>query len=151
MWALYTRYRACEAVFGSELTRLRCTAGTSSDFLLVLVLALYYSLPVHLRKGQQAEQMAKSIEQRVGDLEQIIEDLPGILNVRFAQAESERDEIKARLAGVDARVAGVDAKIETLNARMSNFELSIEQVKVELGALPCVIGQILTERLQQPS
>jgi chromosome segregation ATPase len=115
--------------------------------------------------------MAKSIEQRVGDLEQIIEDLPGILNVRFAQAKSERDEIKARLAGVDARVAGidsrfasidariagidakiagVDAKVESLNARMSNFELSIEQVKVELGALPRVIGLVLTERLQQP-
>ena len=95
--------------------------------------------------------MAKPIEERVGDLEQIIEDLPGILNVRFAQAKSERDEIKARVAGVDARVAGLDAKIEGLNARMANFELSIEQVKVELGALPRVIGQILTERLQQPS
>lgn len=123
--------------------------------------------------------MAKSIEQRVGDLEQIFEDLPGILNIRFGQAKSERDEIKARVAGVDARVAsldarvagidarfasvdakiagvdakiaGVDAKIETLNARMANFELSIEQVKVELGALPRVIGQILTERLRQPT
>ena len=106
--------------------------------------------------------MAKSIEQRVGDLEQVLEDLPGILNIRFAQAKSERDEIKsslatldakitaldARFGGVDTRFASMDAKNAGLNARMSGLELRLEEMKPEIRALPRVIGQIISEHLK---
>ena len=63
------------------------------------------------------------------------------MNIRFAQAKTERDEIKAH-------VASVDAKVEGLNARMSNIELSLEQMKLEMATLPRVIGQNISEHLK---
>lgn len=76
--------------------------------------------------------MVKSIEQRVTDLEEIIADLPGILNVRFAQAKAERDEIKAQ--------------VSALAVNVSALSVTVNEMKYELRVLPRVIAQMITER-----
>ena len=74
----------------------------------------------------------KTIEKRAPDPEEMVEDVPRLINMRFAH-------VRAQLDGLDARVSTVEAKID----RMS-FEL--QSVKSEVQAIPRVLAEMLDER-----
>ena len=77
----------------------------------------------------------KPIEKRVSDLEEMVEDVPRLINMRFAY-------VRAQLDMLDARVSTVEAKIDRIDARLSNVEVKID-------ALPRVLAEMLDERAKR--
>ena len=67
----------------------------------------------------------KAVEKRVSDLEEIIDDTPRLLNVRFSY-------VRAQLDALDARVGTVEAKGDALRA--------------EVRAVPRAVAEMLDER-----
>jgi hypothetical protein len=67
----------------------------------------------------------KAVEKRVSDLEEIIDDTPRLLNVRFSY-------VRAQLDALDARVGTVEAKVDALRA--------------EVRAVPRAVAEMLDER-----
>ncbi len=53
-------------------------------------------------------------EQRIKVLEQMLENLPGDLNVRFDHAKAERDEIKAQISRLQADVSELKSELKIL-------------------------------------
>ena len=74
----------------------------------------------------------KTIEKRVSDLEEIIDDVPRLLNIRFSY-------VRAQLDALDARIGTVEAKVDRLEARIGGVEAKID-------ALPRVLAEMLDER-----
>jgi len=74
----------------------------------------------------------KTIEKRVSDLEEMVEDVPRLINMRFAH-------VRAQLDGLDARVSTLEAKIDRMT-----FEL--QTIKSEVQAMPRVLAEMLDER-----
>jgi hypothetical protein len=70
----------------------------------------------------------KTLEKRVSDLEEMVEDVPRLINRRFAH-------MRAQLDALDARVATLEVKMDNL--------------KVELQALPRVLAEMLDERAKR--
>ena len=68
---------------------------------------------------------AKTLEKRVSDLEEIFDDVPRLINIRFAYVRSQLDAL-------DARIGTVEAKVDRLTT--------------EVRALPRVIAEMLDER-----
>ena len=77
----------------------------------------------------------KTIEKRVSDLEEIIDDIPRLINVRFSF-------VRAQLDALDARIGTVEAKVDRLDTRLSGVEAKIE-------ALPRVLAEMLDERAKR--
>jgi hypothetical protein len=67
----------------------------------------------------------KTIEKRVSDLEEIVDDIPRLINVRFSF-------VRAQLDALDARIGTVEAKLDAL--------------RTEVRALPRVLAEMLDER-----
>ena len=67
----------------------------------------------------------KTIEKRVSDLEEMVEDVPRLINMRFAH-------MRAQLDALDARVATIEIKMDSMRS--------------ELQALPRVLAEMLDER-----
>jgi hypothetical protein len=74
----------------------------------------------------------KTIEKRVSDLDEIIDDVPRLLNIRFSY-------VRAQLDALDARIGTVEAKVDRLEARIGGVEAKID-------ALPRVLAEMLDER-----
>jgi hypothetical protein len=79
--------------------------------------------------------LADTIEKRVGDLEQMVWDIPRLLNMRF---DGVRDQLNAQSARLDAQSARLDAQ----GARLATLEGKID-------ALPRVLAEMLTEMLDE--
>jgi septal ring factor EnvC (AmiA/AmiB activator) len=77
----------------------------------------------------------KSIEKRVSDLEEIIDDIPRLINMRFSF-------IRAQLDAVDARIGTVEAKVDRMDTRLSAVEAKID-------SLPRVLAEMLDERAKR--
>ncbi len=77
----------------------------------------------------------KTIEKRVSDLEEIIDDIPRLINVCFSF-------VRAQLDALDARIGTVEAKVDRLDTRLSGVEAKIE-------ALPRVLAEMLNERAKR--
>ena len=95
-----------------------------------------------LRGGYNGEHLhreilmaARTMEQRGSDREAMVDDIPRLINIRFAHAQ-------AQLDGLDARVSTVEAKIDRIS-----FEL--QAVKSEVQALPRILADMLDERAKQ--
>ena len=67
----------------------------------------------------------KTMEKRVSDLEEMVEDVPRLINLRFSF-------IRAQLDAPDARISTIDAKVDRLANRVE--------------ALPRVLAEMLDER-----
>ncbi len=70
----------------------------------------------------------KSIEKRVSDLEEMVEDVPRLINMRFAHMR---------------------AQLDALDARVSTVEVKLDNVRSELQALPRVLAEMLDERAKR--
>jgi chaperonin cofactor prefoldin len=70
----------------------------------------------------------KTLEKRVSDLEEMVEDVPRLINMRFAH-------MRAQLDALDARVATLEVKMDNMRA--------------ELQALPRVLAEMLDERAKR--
>ena len=68
---------------------------------------------------------SKTVEKRESDLEEMVEDIPRLINMRFAHE-------RAQLDALDARVSTVEAKVD--------------RVRTEVQALPRVLAEMLDER-----
>jgi hypothetical protein len=66
-----------------------------------------------------------TIEKRVSILEEMVEDVPRLVNLRFSF-------LRSQIEAVDARVGTVEAKVDRLHA--------------EVQALPRVLAEMLDER-----
>ena len=77
----------------------------------------------------------KPIEKRVSDLEEIIDDIPRLANMRFSF-------MRAQLDAVDARVGTVEAKVDRVDHRLSALEAKVD-------ALPRVLAETLDERAKR--
>jgi hypothetical protein len=103
----------------------------------------------------------KPIEKRVSDLEEMVDDIPRLINLRFAF-------VRAQLETLDARVSTVDVKVDRLgkswcsgcprleakvDARLSDVEsnlgarLSAPETKVD--ALPRTLAEMLDGRAKR--
>jgi cell division protein FtsB len=69
----------------------------------------------------------KSIE-RVSDLEEMVEDVPRLINMRFAHMR---------------------AQLDALDARVATLEVKLDNVRSELQALPRVLAEMLDERAKR--
>jgi hypothetical protein len=67
----------------------------------------------------------KSLEKRVSDIEEMVEDVPRLINMRFAHMR---------------------AQLDALDARVATLEIKIDNVRAELQALPRVIAEMLDVR-----
>ena len=74
----------------------------------------------------------KTIEKRMSDLEEQVDDIPRLLNMRF-------EYVRAQLDMVDARVSTVEANIGRVETRLSSVEGKID-------ALPRVLAGMLDAR-----
>jgi chromosome segregation ATPase len=81
----------------------------------------------------------KTIEKRVSDLEEIIDDIPRLINVRFSF-------VRAQLDALDARIGTVEAKVDRLEARIGGVEAKVDSIRTEVQALPRVLAEMLDER-----
>ena len=77
----------------------------------------------------------KTIEKRVSDLEEMVEDVPRLINMRFAY-------MRAQLDTLDARLSTVEAKIDRMDTRISGIEGKVD-------ALPRVLAEMLDERAKR--
>jgi hypothetical protein len=82
---------------------------------------------------------AKPIEKRVSDLEEIIDDIPRLINMRLSF-------MRAQLDALDARIGTVEAKVDKLDHRVSVVEAEIRGMRSEVQALPRVLAEMLDER-----
>jgi hypothetical protein len=86
--------------------------------------------------------LADTIEKRVGDLEQMVWDIPRLINIRF---DGVRDQLNAQSARLDAQSARLDAqsaRLDAQGARLATLEGKID-------ALPRVLAEMLTEMLDE--
>lgn len=75
-------------------------------------------------------------DERIMALEQMLENLPGDLNVRFDHARAERDEIKAQISRLQADMSVLKVDVASLKTDMIDL-------KAEVKALPRVIAEML--------
>ena len=88
--------------------------------------------------------MADTIEKRVDDLEQMVWDIPRLINMRF---DGVRDQLNAQSARLDAQSARLDAqsaRLDAQGARLATLEGKID-------ALPRVLTEMLDERERRKS
>jgi hypothetical protein len=70
----------------------------------------------------------KPLEKRVSDLEEMVEDVPRLINMRFAHMR---------------------AQLDALDARVGTLEVKLDNVRSELQALPRVLAEMLDERAKR--
>jgi hypothetical protein len=89
--------------------------------------------------NEERAMATKSIEKRVSDLEAMVDDVPRLINVRFAF-------VRAQIEALDAKVGTVDAKVErlesTLGARLSSLDAKVD-------ALPQLLADMMDERAKR--
>jgi chaperonin cofactor prefoldin len=71
----------------------------------------------------------------VSDLEEIIDDVPRLINMRFSF-------MRAQLDALDARIGTVEVKVDSLR---SDFQV----LRSEVQALPRVLSEMLDERAKR--
>jgi chromosome segregation ATPase len=81
----------------------------------------------------------KTIEKRVSDPEEIIDDIPRLINMRFSF-------VRAQLDALDARIGTVEAKVDKLEARIGGVEVKVDSLRAEVQTLPRVLAEMLDER-----
>ena len=84
----------------------------------------------------------KTIEKRASDLEEIIDDIPRLINIRFTF-------IRAQLDALDARIGIVEAKVDRLEVRVSAVESGLSALAAKIDALPRVLAEMLDERAKR--
>ena len=75
------------------------------------------------------------MEKRVSDLEEIIDDIPRLINMRFSF-------MRAQLDALEGRVGTVEAKVDKLGTHLSALDAKVE-------ALPRVLAEMLDERAKR--
>ena len=76
--------------------------------------------------------VAKTMEKRASDLEEMVDDIPRLINIRFTH-------VRIQLDSLEARIGIVETKVDRLETRMASMEGKIE-------ALPRVLAEMLDER-----
>ena len=66
-----------------------------------------------------------TLEERVFNLETIIDDLPEILNIRFNHASSERAQLRADIARLEARFDALESKVDDLSSDVKALVTSV--------------------------
>jgi prefoldin subunit 5 len=84
----------------------------------------------------------KTIEKRVSDPEEMFEDVPRLINMRFAYVRSQLDAL-------DARVSTVEAKVDNVRAELQGVKSELQSVRAEVQAMPRVIAEMLDERTKR--
>jgi hypothetical protein len=74
----------------------------------------------------------KTMEKRVSDLEEMVDDIPRLINIRFTH-------VRIQLDALDARIGIVETKVDRLETRIASLETKID-------ALPRVLADMLEER-----
>jgi uncharacterized coiled-coil protein SlyX len=97
--------------------------------------------------------VAKTMEKRVSDLEEMVDDIPRLINVRFSFVRAQLDALDARIGTVevkvdrlDTRINGLEAKVDRLDTRMSALEARVSSVEAKIDALPRVLAEMLDGR-----
>ena len=95
----------------------------------------------------------KTIEKRVSDLEEMVDDIPRLINVRFTFIRAQLDALDARIGTVEAkvdrletRIASLEANVDRLDTRMSLLETRVSNIETKIDALPRVLAEMLDER-----
>jgi prefoldin subunit 5 len=83
--------------------------------------------------------VAKAMEKRVSDLEEMVDDVPRLINVRFSF-------VRAQLDALDARIGTVEAKVDKLETRIAGLEAKVDALREEIRAMPRILAEMLDER-----
>ena len=83
--------------------------------------------------------VAKAMEKRVSDLEEMVDDVPRLINVRFSF-------VRAQLDALDARIGTVEAKVDKLETRIAGLEAKVDALREEVRAMPRILAEMLDER-----
>ena len=84
---------------------------------------------------------AKTVENRVSDLEEMVGDIPRLINLRFSHT-------RAQLDALDARVSTVEVKIDQMRTEVQAVKSDVQTLKSEVQALPRVIAEMLDQHLK---
>jgi hypothetical protein len=74
----------------------------------------------------------KTMEKRVSDLEEMVDDIPRLINIRSTH-------VGIQLDALDARIGIVETKVDRLEPHIASLETKID-------ALPRVLADMLEER-----
>jgi septation ring formation regulator EzrA len=84
----------------------------------------------------------KSTEKRISGLEEIIDDIPRLINMRFSF-------MRAQLDALDARMGTVEVKVDGMRADFQGLRSEFQGLKSEMQALPRVLAEMLDERAKR--
>ena len=73
-----------------------------------------------------------ALEKRVSMLEEMVEDVPRLVNLRFSF-------LRSQIEALDARVGAVDAKVDRMVGQLAALEAKVD-------TLPRVFAEVLDER-----
>jgi hypothetical protein len=73
----------------------------------------------------------ETLEQRVAHLEEMVQDIPDLLNIRFARVDRQLAEVREQLAHHAQRLTEIDRKLET--------------ALTEIRVLPEVLARVIKE------
>lgn len=80
--------------------------------------------------------MADAIERRVSELEEMVGDIPRLINIRFSHT-------RAQLEALDARMGTLEVKFDRLDHEVKQRLTTLE---AKIDALPRILAEMLDER-----
>ena len=89
---------------------------------------------------------AKTIEKRVSDREEQVDDIPRLRNMRFEYVRAQLDMLDARVSTVEAKVDRVETRLSSVEGKIDRMSFELQSVKSELQAMPRVLAEMLDER-----
>jgi chromosome segregation ATPase len=90
--------------------------------------------------------VTKTIEKRVSDLEEVVDDIPRLIDIRFAYIRAQMDSLDARVGTVEAKVDRLQAEVAGVRAEISGVPAEIAGARAKIDALPGVLADMLDER-----
>jgi hypothetical protein len=95
--------------------------------------------------------VADTIEKRVSDLEEMVGDIPRLINIRFAHTRAQLDAIDARIGTLEVKIDRSDARLVSAEQGLGEVRQRLATVETKIDALPRVIAEMLDERDRRKS
>ena len=99
---------------------------------------------------------ARTMEQRGSDREAMVDDIPRLINIRFAHAQAQLDGLDARVSTVEAKIDRISfefqalkSEVQTVKSEVQTVKSEVQAVKSEVQALPRILADMLDERAKR--
>ena len=88
----------------------------------------------------------RTIEKRVSDLEEMVDDVPRLINLRFSFIRAQLDALDARLSTVEAKIDRLDSRVSGVEVKIDRLDSRVSGVEAKIDAMPRVLAEMLDER-----